>query len=346
MLIIPLPVFSQLPENENRNSKIYQVSENENNESDSKSGLVNNRNLVSKALKDQSIIKKAENSPLAGINKDEVTGFNGQATVSGSETSQVNVKLDYITILNDHDGFFRGKGEFVNYAYVQGKRLVLNMHVDTGQSVTFSPDKQVTVALDDNIPLAIFTVGNEDDCNVSLAPEFPPEDLTELQRVFKDSSLDWTQAISDAQSQIFQEYLTCDGDKLGTITEIYQPPTYNVGPHIIKSSNGDFNLKYTISISGGTDSDQDGVSDIVDNCPTVSNKNQLNSDRDKVGNVCDPDDDNDGDLDPNDNCKVIYNPDQNDQDDDGKGDKCDPDADGDGTPDRSQRFPEREQTID
>ena len=37
-----------------------------------------------------------------------------------------------------------------------------------------------------------------------------------------------------------------------------------------------------------------GVLDLADNCPFISNPGQENSDRDSMGNDCDPDDDNDG----------------------------------------------------
>lgn len=42
------------------------------------------------------------------------------------------------------------------------------------------------------------------------------------------------------------------------------------------------------------DGDSDGVADYRDNCPAVSNTNQLNTDADSEGNACDLDDDNDG----------------------------------------------------
>jgi hypothetical protein len=42
------------------------------------------------------------------------------------------------------------------------------------------------------------------------------------------------------------------------------------------------------------DTDNDGVLDPVDNCPTVPNPNQANFDGDPLGDACDPDDDDDG----------------------------------------------------
>ena len=43
-----------------------------------------------------------------------------------------------------------------------------------------------------------------------------------------------------------------------------------------------------------SDVDGDGIPDIVDNCPTVSNAAQTNTDGDTEGDACDDDDDNDG----------------------------------------------------
>jgi hypothetical protein len=91
------------------------------------------------------------------------------------------------------------------------------------------------------------------------------------------------------------------------------------------------------------DLDEDGVPDDVDNCLDDPNPDQLDTDRDKIGNVCDPDDDNDEVLDASDNCPLDLNPDQANSDGDGIGDACDncfkvsnaeqTDSDGDGTGD-------------
>lgn len=43
-----------------------------------------------------------------------------------------------------------------------------------------------------------------------------------------------------------------------------------------------------------SDTDQDGVADINDNCPAMPNPDQANLDNDALGDVCDPDDDDDG----------------------------------------------------
>ncbi len=69
----------------------------------------------------------------------------------------------------------------------------------------------------------------------------------------------------------------------------------------------------------GPDADCDGIPDAADNCPGVSNPDQLDADADGVGDVCD-------------NCPNNANPDQADFNGDGAGDVCDDDIDGDGVP--------------
>ncbi|MDI1480459.1 thrombospondin type 3 repeat-containing protein [Polyangium sp. y55x31] len=74
-------------------------------------------------------------------------------------------------------------------------------------------------------------------------------------------------------------------------------------------------------IAGCADTDNDGVCNIDDNCPTVANAGQADGDKDGVGNACD-------------NCPTTSNPGQVDTDGDGAGDACEAvlcaDADKDG----------------
>lgn len=71
------------------------------------------------------------------------------------------------------------------------------------------------------------------------------------------------------------------------------------------------------------DSDLDGIKNMFDNCPSRSNANQDDLDRDGVGDVCDDDLDGDDVANEVDNCPSIANSPQLDTDSDKVGDACD-----------------------
>jgi len=87
-----------------------------------------------------------------------------------------------------------------------------------------------------------------------------------------------------------------------------------------------------------TDTDGDGIEDDADNCSSLTNADQLDTDSDGSGNACDTDDDGDGVADgsdafPLDSAETL------DTDSDGTGNNADTDDDGDSVLDTADAFP-------
>ena len=101
------------------------------------------------------------------------------------------------------------------------------------------------------------------------------------------------------------------------------------------------------------DTDDDGLLDFEDNCPTHPNPDQIDTDLDDIGDVCDSDDDNDGVLDADDSSPLDPT---NDSDGDGVANNSDAfpldstettDTDGDGVGDNADAFPsDPTETVD
>ncbi|MDC0464684.1 thrombospondin type 3 repeat-containing protein, partial [Pseudomonadales bacterium] len=83
-------------------------------------------------------------------------------------------------------------------------------------------------------------------------------------------------------------------------------------------------FKTTIEGDPNLDTDQDGVADGNDNCPADANAEQIDTDQDGNGDVCDVDDDNDGYFDSQDTFPLDVT-EWADNDADGTGDNTDED---------------------
>ena len=89
----------------------------------------------------------------------------------------------------------------------------------------------------------------------------------------------------------------------GGVTDI----TYNPTEELLGITFRDFDSLMFVSLA---DTDEDGVLDVLDNCPDTPNSEQEDGDGDAVGDACD-------------NCATLENPEQTDADLDGVGDACD-----------------------
>ena len=134
-----------------------------------------------------------------------------------------------------------------------------------------------------------------------------------------------------------------DGDISEDIVVTSNVDTTQLGSYAVRYNVQDGNGNAAIEVIRNVtvedvDTDGDGILDANDNCVSEPNADQLDTDGDTVGNVCDLDDDNDGVVD-NEDAFPLDSAESVDTDSDGVGNNADQDDDGDGVVDSLDAFP-------
>lgn len=140
------------------------------------------------------------------------------------------------------------------------------------------------------------------------------------------SSNNWSENVdTDADGNYTLNQLMQGGYRIRVSVSKYLPEYYNNVSDWNSATVVQVNLEETVTnidFALSRDTDEDGVPDSSDNCPSVSNANQSDMDKDGTGDLCDPDIDGDGIPNETDNCPLTANPDQADAYGTGFGDAC------------------------
>lgn len=229
---------------------------------------------------------ESEEQPVATISRKKVEG--GLDLAPGIQAPyKVKVTFDSITVHHDHDGSTSGDGEWKLVAYVQGKKVDLTSasgpgaglnDVSDGETVKFKPGTEVTVDIPYPLPLSIFVLGEEVDCD---NPPFPDDASEKVISILKGPDTR-EKMLENIWKYIF--FLPKDYDyrcsagfrsntELGWEIKIYEPIGYGAGAHTAVSDMGylcqlhypglhpgdppiqvpcevsDYTLRYTISVT-------------------------------------------------------------------------------------------------
>lgn len=265
-------------------------------------------------------ISVSGNLAIIGANGDDVDGnlYSGSAYLFDMTTGQLVHTFNNPAPPTSHFG--REVGISGDYIIIGSNNSINNLSIEGSGSVYLYNTNGTLLRVIDNPEPAIYDLFGE---SISISGD----------KILIGARHDDEGAVGSGSVYLY--------DTNGSLLHTFRNPT---------PANDDY-FGYDVSISGADilisapiddsvylylpqpDTDDDGVIDSADNCPTVSNTNQLDTDADGIGNVCDstPNGDTDGDGIDNlaDNCPTIANAGQADTDNDGIGNACDSTPNGD-----------------
>lgn len=105
-------------------------------------------------------------------------------------------------------------------------------------------------------------------------------------------SAEWAESVGGSQYDYVWDLAVNDTDSIG-VSGAYSGSMTHDGTSITSTGGRDAFI-WSFDPAALKDTDSDSIVDVDDNCPTVSNPTQANTDMDDKGDACDSDDDNDG----------------------------------------------------
>ena len=105
-------------------------------------------------------------------------------------------------------------------------------------------------------------------------------------------SAEWAESVGGSQFDYVWDLAVNDTDSIG-VGGAYSGSMTHDGTSITSTGGRDAFI-WSFDPAALKDTDSDSIVDVDDNCPTVSNPTQANTDMDDKGDACDSDDDNDG----------------------------------------------------
>ncbi|MFH6603151.1 gliding motility-associated C-terminal domain-containing protein [Maribacter algicola] len=267
-----------------------------------------------------------------------------EATVSAAQLTFTSANWDTpqtVTVTGVDDDIDRGDSATITIAVNgAGSDDSFDALADQSVAITLTDDdtaaytvSETALTIDENAGTDTFTVVLDTQPTSNVAFDISSDDNNEA--TVSAAQLTFTSANWDTPQTVTVTGVDDDIDRDDSVTITVS--VNGAGSDDAFDALADKSVAITLT-DDDTDSDGDSILDPVDNCVSIANADQLDTDSDGEGNVCDTDDDNDGTPDTDDDFPLDPAEDT-DTDGDGTGDNADTDDDNDGTSDTDDDFP-------